>query len=323
MANVFISYSKRDYIGIDGQVIKDNFIDKLLRLLSDNDISYWIDREGLDIGTTYAETIARNIKECDVFLFISTENSNTSPWTLREISTAIDFGKTVLPVKLDQSPYADPVALYLASVQYIDYTELGADESLRKILSKLNGDTRASSIRHFEKKRIPRLTSIILHSGLIFLTGLYACLTYQFLWAKSLRSNEIIGGLVGYVCEFGVLLSIYYIIRILRLRRCTFAMPAIVTGITFLLGMLLRDADVMLSAVLLLFGWLFILFVCLIPGANRKNVFKMMDKEQMIWKINDTENLIFIYLIFKAIIIVVAHYLGLSMSNTLISPYLL
>ena len=81
MANVFISYSKRDYIGIDGQVIKDNFIDKLLRLLSDNDISYWIDREGLDIGTTYAETIARNIKECDVFLFISTENSNTSPWT--------------------------------------------------------------------------------------------------------------------------------------------------------------------------------------------------------------------------------------------------
>ena len=323
MANVFISYSKRDYIGIDGQVIKDNFIDKLLRLLSDNDISYWIDREGLDIGTTYAETIARNIKECDVFLFISTENSNTSPWTLREISTAIDFGKTVLPVKLDQSPYADPVALYLASVQYIDYTELGADESLRKILSKLNGDTRASSIRHFEKKRIPRLTSRILHSGLIFLTGLYACLTYQFLWAKSLRSNEIIGGLVGYVCEFGVLLSIYYIIRILRLRRCTFAMPAIVTGITFLLGMLLRDADVMLSAVLLLFGWLFILFVCLIPGANRKNVFKMMDKEQMIWKINDTENLIFIYLIFKAIIIVVAHYLGLSMSNTLISPYLL
>lgn len=323
MANVFISYSKRDYIGIDGQVIKDNFIDKLLRLLSDNDISYWIDREGLDIGTTYAETIARNIKECDVFLFISTENSNTSPWTLREISTAIDFGKTVLPVKLDQSSYADSVALYLASVQYIDYTELGAEESLQKIISKLNGDTRSSSVRHFEKKRIPRFSSVILHCGLIFLTGIYACLTYQFLWAKSLRSNEIIGGLVGYVCEFGILLSIYYIIRILRLRRCTFAMPAIVTGVTFLLGMLLRDADVMLSAVLLLFGWLFILFVCLIPGANRKNVFKMMDKEQMIWKINDTENLIFIYLIFKAIIIVVAHYLGLSISNTLISPYLL
>ena len=141
MANVFISYSKRDYIGFDGQVIKDNFIDKLLRLLSDNDISYWIDREGLDIGTTYAETIARNIKECDVFIFISTENSNTSPWTLREISTAIDFGKIVLPVKLDQSSYADSVALYLASVQYIDYMELGAEESLQKIISKLNGDT--------------------------------------------------------------------------------------------------------------------------------------------------------------------------------------
>lgn len=322
MAKVFISYSKRDYIGDDGLVIQNNIIDKILRVLNDNNISYWIDREGLYIGTTYAETIAQKIKECDTFLFVSTKNSNASPWTLREISTAIDFGKNVLPVKLDQSHYADSVALYLSSIQYIDWKELGAEEALRRIATRLNGTNDASTLRHFEKEKMPKLTSIILHAGLVFLTGIYACLTYQFLWAKSLRSNEVLGGLVGYVCEFGVLLSIYYIIRMLRLRKCTFGMPAIVSGVTLLLGMLLRDADIMISAVLLMLGWSFILVSSLIQGRNGKNFFNVMSKEQMILKTSDPENLIFIYLIFKAIIIVVAHYLGLSTNNALISPYL-
>lgn len=323
MAKVFISYSKRDYVGDDGKVIPNNAIDKILRVLSENNISYWIDRDGLDVGTTYAEKIAKNIKECDIFLFLSTENANNSPWTLREISTAIDFGKTILPIKIDHSHYADSVALYLSSVQYIDWVEYGAEEALRRLVSRLKGDNIGSTtLRHFSKDGIPKFTSIILHIGLVFLTGIYACLTYQFLWAKELRSSEIIGGLAGFVCEFGVLLSIYYILRILRMRRCVFAMPAIVTGVTFLLGMLLRDTDVLLSATLLLFGWIFILACCLVKGKGRKNFFKVMNKEQMILKVSDPENLILIYVIIKAAIIVIAHYMGLSMSNTLVSPYL-
>lgn len=254
MAKVFISYSKRDYIGEDGQIIRGNVVDRIAKTLSDNGISYWIDREGLDVGVTYAETIAKNIKECDTFLFISTENANTSPWTLREISTAIDFGKTILPVKVDNSRYADSVALYLAPVQYIDWLELGAEESLRRIVSRLKKTDGEEDLRKFEKPIIPKPTAIVLYAGVVFLTGIYACLTYQFLWAKALRSSEIMGGLVGFVEEFGVLLSIYYIIRLLRLRKCTFIMPALITGSVFLSGMLLRDADVMLSAILLFIG---------------------------------------------------------------------
>ena len=78
MAKVFISYSKRDYIGDNGQVIPNNVIDMILNVLTDNNISYWIDREGLDLGTTYAETISKKIKDCDTFLFISTKNSPDS-----------------------------------------------------------------------------------------------------------------------------------------------------------------------------------------------------------------------------------------------------
>ncbi|MBQ1635752.1 MAG: toll/interleukin-1 receptor domain-containing protein [Bacteroidales bacterium] len=313
MAQVFISYSKRDYIDEDGQVIGGSVVDRIIKTLSDNGISYWIDREGLDVGVTYADTISKSIKECDTFLFLSSQNANSSPWTLREISTAIDFGKTVLPVKMDNSRYADSVALYLASVQYIDWPELGAEESLRRIVSRIKGGS-TGSFRQFKKERIPKFTAGALYAGLIFLTGVYACLTYLFLWAKALRSSEIMGGLAGYVAEFGVLMSIYYIIRLLRLRRCLFILPTFITGIVFLAGMLLRDFDVMFSGILLFFGWLFILIACLTGMSGGNNILALMSKEQMILLPKDAENLLLVYLIFKAVIIVFSHYLGFPWS---------
>ena len=320
MAKVFISYSKKDYMRDGGKVIPGNVVDKVIKALSESGINYWIDRESLDPGVTYAEHIAKNIKKCDIFLFLATENANSSEWTLREISTAIDFGKAILPVRLDHSPYADSVALYLSSVQYIDWQELGEKESLKRIVSRVRGSGKSESQRRFEAPKLNGFTRFVLYAGIVFLTGIYACLTYQFLWAKALRSSEIMGGLVGYVCEFGVLVSIYYIIRMLRMRHCTFAVPALTVIVVFLAGMLLGEGDVMLSAVLLFAGWLFLLIVSLTGG--KKSFFKVMSKEQTLMKVSDPENLIFVYLIIKAVIIVCAHYFGLSMHHTLVSPYL-
>ena len=320
MAKVFISYSKRDYMRENGKIIPGNVVDKLIKVLSSNGISYWIDRESLDPGVTYAEHIAKNIKKCDIFLFLSTENANSSQWTLREISTAIDFGKTILPVRIDHSPYADSVALYLSSVQYIDWQELGERQSMQRIVSRIKSAGRSDSARRFDAPKLSGFTKFVLYSGIVVLTGIYACLTYQFLWAKALRSSEIMGGLVGYVCEFGVLMSIYYIIRMLRLRRCSFILPALTVITVFLSGMLLDDADVMLSAVLLFIGWMSLLMICLTGG--KKSFFKVMSKDQTLLKLSDPETIIFVYLVIKAIIIVCAHYFGLSMHHTLVSPYL-
>jgi hypothetical protein len=319
MAKVFISYSKRDYIGEDGSTLADNVVDTIIQELNKNGIEYWIDREGLDVGVTYAERISQSIKDCDVFLFLSTENANSSPWTLREISTAIDFGKTILPVRIDHSSYADSVALYLSSVQYIDWNELGKSESLRRIITRIQGD-KTEHTRHFDVPKLPIFTKVVLHVAILFLVFIYATLTYQFLWSKALRSNEIMGGLVGYVCEFGVLMSIYYLVRMLRLRRCTFAFPLLLTIIVFLAGMMLADADVMFSAILLFVGWAGILAVCFM-GSDR-SFFKLMSKEQIFLKPTDPENIIFVYLFIKAVILVLAHYFNLSMKHTLVSPFL-
>ena len=320
MATVFISYSKKDYRGSDGKVIPGNPIDKVCKALSDNGISYWIDLEGLDPGVTYAKIISSKIKECDVFLFLATRKANASDWTLREISTAIQFGKKVLPVRLDHSHFADSVALYLSAVQYVDWQELGEKESLRRIVAQIKSSGSREAKRKSPAPQLPTFTKVVLHCAVLFLIFIYATLTYQFLWSHVLRSSEIMGGLVGYVCEFGVLLSIYYIVRMMRLRRCTFAFPLLLTITVFLAGMLMSDADVMFSAFLLFGGWVAILIVCLM-GKDR-SFFKLMSKEQLLMKATDPENIILVYLFIKAVILVLAHYFNLSMKNSLVSPFL-
>ena len=80
------------------------------------------------------------------------------------------------------------------------------------------------------------------------------------------------------------------------------------------------SSGVILSAILLFIGWLFILMISLVGG--ERSFFKVMSKEQTLLKITDLENFLLVYIIIKAVIIVFAHYFGLSMHKTLVSPYL-
>ena len=234
MAQVFISYAKKDYIAADSSVVPGNVVDKLIDAFKREGISYWLDREQLAGGDTYAARITRNIKECDVFLFLSTEAANASEWTRREIGTAVNFGKRIIPVRLDDSSYDDAVSLYLSSVQYIDWSELGEETALERItaLVKYPSFDAANGI---EYGKLPRFTTGVLYAALLVLTGIYALLTYLFLWSKTLQSSEVIGGIIGFVGEAALLLSIYYVLRMLRKRRCVFLLPVEPVGDAFAL----------------------------------------------------------------------------------------
>ena len=176
MAQVFISYAKKDYIAADGSAVPGNPIDSILESFQREGISYWLDREQLAGGDTYAARITRNIKACDVFLFLSTEAANASEWTLREISTAVAFGKRILPVRLDDSAYDDAVSLYLSPVQYIDWVELGRETALERIVAQVKHPflDAESGIGY---GKLPRMTTGILYAALLVLTSIYALLT--------------------------------------------------------------------------------------------------------------------------------------------------
>ena len=307
MAQVFISYAKKDYIAPDGSAIPGNFVDKVIDAFNREGISYWLDREQLAGGETYAERIARNIKECDVFLFLSTEAANASEWTRREIGTAVTQGKRIIPVRLDDSPYDDAVNLYLSSVQYVDAMELGRKEALRRIVEQVKHPF-ADSASSIEYGKLPRLTTITLYAALVVLTAIYALLTYLFLWSKTLQSSEVIGGLIGFVGETALLLSIYYVLRMLRKRHCVFLLPILVIGLVLCAAFLTNRPDLFICSGLLFIGWGALALVGSFQTPTRKSFFAQMSKEQTLMKLNDPENLLILYLVIKCAIVVVGHW---------------
>ena len=307
MAQVFISYAKKDYIAPDGNAIPGNFVDQVIDAFNREGITYWLDREQLAGGETYAERIARNIKECDVFLFLSTEAANASEWTRREIGTAITQGKRIIPVRLDNSPYDDAVSLYLSSVQYVDAMELGQKEALRRIVEQVKHPF-ADSTSSIEYGKLPRLTTITLYAALVVLTAIYALLTYLFLWSKTLQSSEVIGGIVGFVGETALLLSIYYVLRMLRKRHCVFLLPVLLVGLVLCAAFLTNRPDLFICSGLLFLGWAALGLVGCFQTPTRKSFFAQMSKEQTLMKLNDPENLLILYLVIKCAIVVVGHW---------------
>ena len=120
--DVFISYSRIDYLDEYENEIPGNEISKILQALSDDNISYWIDKKGIDHGANIPVEIENNIKASRIILFLSTSNSNfASNWTLNEIAYAHKISKHIIPVCIDKSQFGEGIGFFLAPSNTIDY----------------------------------------------------------------------------------------------------------------------------------------------------------------------------------------------------------
>lgn len=119
--DVFISYSRQDYVDQQGNVIEGNIVSKIKDALTRNGIRFWFDEEGIYSGERFLEVIVKNIRSARIFLFISTRNSNfVSKWTSKELNTAFLEDKKIIPVRCDDSPYRDSIKLLLSDIDEID-----------------------------------------------------------------------------------------------------------------------------------------------------------------------------------------------------------
>lgn len=139
--DVFISYSRKDYVDDKKNIIPDNVVSKIKDTLSQEGISYWFDEEGIYSGNNFVDKIVNNIENSEIFIFLSTENSNKSRWTCKEIASADELGKYIIPVRIDNTPYNKQVLFRIADISYIDYfnnPEKGVEELINSIKSYLN-----------------------------------------------------------------------------------------------------------------------------------------------------------------------------------------
>lgn len=130
--DVFVSYSRKD----------TKIVDEFVNRLEAEGIRVWIDRDGIESGDAFKRVIVNAIKESALFIFFSSVSSNASPWTTKEVSIAVHYDKSIIPIKIDRTIYNEDIEFDLVNLDYIDYTEESLrqpmmDKLVRTIKSKL------------------------------------------------------------------------------------------------------------------------------------------------------------------------------------------
>lgn len=150
--NVFISYSTKDYIDGNKNVIPDNVISKVKTALGEAGITYWFDEEGIYSGDEFAPILARAIRESEIFLFISSKSSNESEWTSSEIATAHTYRKKIIPFRIDESVYHESVIMFVARLNTIDYF-INPDKAIDRLVESIQDYL---IVKRAEQERIRR-----------------------------------------------------------------------------------------------------------------------------------------------------------------------
>lgn len=112
--DVFISYSRHD----------TNVVNEFVERLESEGFSVWIDRDGIESGDAFKRIILQAIKHSAVVLFFSSQFSNQSGWTAKEIGVAVKYMKPVIPILLDGFNFNEEVEFDLINLDFIDYQDV-------------------------------------------------------------------------------------------------------------------------------------------------------------------------------------------------------
>lgn len=122
---VFISYSRQDNDVVNG----------IKTMLDKCGIPCWIDKEGIYSGLNYKEVIVDAIEVAEVIIFMSSANSNKSINVIREMGYAVKNNKTIIPVMLDDAPFAKSICLDIGDIDQIDYKN--PESAQKKLVASL------------------------------------------------------------------------------------------------------------------------------------------------------------------------------------------
>lgn len=126
MHDVFISYSAKEMstaVSVRG-------------ILEKNGISCWMAPENIPGGSNYTKEIPVAIRNCQVFVLILSENAQKSQWVLKELDTAVNCGKVILPFMLEDFQLNDEFNFLLTGAQRYDAYQKKA-EAMANLIKRI------------------------------------------------------------------------------------------------------------------------------------------------------------------------------------------
>lgn len=126
MKEVFISYST-----IDTQQAET-----VRNVLEKNGISCWMAPRDIPGGSNYTKEIPIAIRGCKVFVLILSKNAQNSHWVLKELDSAVNCGKVILPFMLEDCILNDEFNFLLTGAQrYAAYQKKA--ETMEKLIGRV------------------------------------------------------------------------------------------------------------------------------------------------------------------------------------------
>ncbi|MBQ9556038.1 MAG: TIR domain-containing protein [Muribaculaceae bacterium] len=122
---IFISYSRNDK-DIVLPLIKE--IDDLLNT------ECWIDLNDISIGSFFDDDIRQAIEDCEMVLFMLSDNSINSDWTRKEIIYAQNEKKRIIPIVIDGKGLR---GWFKFNFPHIDYIDISSKEQREKLFDSL------------------------------------------------------------------------------------------------------------------------------------------------------------------------------------------
>lgn len=128
MKEVFISYSTLD--SVSAETLRD--------ILETNGISCWMAPRDIPGGSNYTKEIPIAIRGCTVFLLVLSQNAQNSHWVLKELDSAVNAGKVILPFMLEECILNDEFNFLLTGAQrYAAYQKKA--EVLENLIRRIRG----------------------------------------------------------------------------------------------------------------------------------------------------------------------------------------
>ena len=130
MHDVFISYSTMDL----------GPAEKIRDVLEQNRIPCWMAPRDIPSGSNYAKEIPVAIRACKVFLLILSANAQKSNWVVKELDNAVNAGKIIVPLMLEDCPLNDEFNFLLTGAQrYTSYRR--SEETLKMLIRQIQAIT--------------------------------------------------------------------------------------------------------------------------------------------------------------------------------------
>ncbi len=124
--DVFISYKSEE--------VKE--AEWLRSKLEKSGISCWMAPSSLSDASAYSSEVTTAIKNCKALVFVMSEKSQTSKWTLRELDYAVNEDKAVYQYKIEKCELKDEYRFYLSSTKSFAAYE-NKDSAVNKLIHEI------------------------------------------------------------------------------------------------------------------------------------------------------------------------------------------